>query len=445
MSDYRLRWFITTLTPIHVGSGERLREGFDFVEDEGSLWIANQGVLFHTVFDEAKRIRTDDDARIAADIAGMTIYQMMGNNWLRAEHFDLDRNIFLYQLEGKTSKKGKDGELFAHIKDVKNRPYLPGSSLKGALRSTLMRHLAGADKRKPLVFYEEKFDYKTKRTKLKPNPKRAAEFEEGRHFVPGSPVNSREMRLEIRNLDTDPIYAGFAITNPSRKRQDIFHNPNLDIWRAFRISDAVPVPKENLILAKAMVYKRPVQNVQDTQNKSETIPLDLEAIPAGVIFETESWVDKWLFDNPIARRELRFNAREAHWLTDGLRDSVNEESARQLMDERDFFQSVIEQGGSPPPGVDQSIEALLNEFNHLLPNEMLLSVGKGTGWKSKTLGRVLQEKMTDAEFARMVKDFRFGRGKWKRNEFIPYTRVLTGMDDRHNTPLGWVKIRMEAM
>src|SRR5687768_9877721 len=94
MADYRYSWIITTLTPLHVGSGERLREGFDFVEYDGGLWIVNQGVLFRVVFEEAKRHRTGDEAQIAAEIAGMTIYQMMKNKWLRGEHFDLSKGLF---------------------------------------------------------------------------------------------------------------------------------------------------------------------------------------------------------------------------------------------------------------------------------------------------------------------------------------------------------------
>ena len=34
---------VTTLSPLHIGSGGRLREGFDFIEHGGALWVVLVG------------------------------------------------------------------------------------------------------------------------------------------------------------------------------------------------------------------------------------------------------------------------------------------------------------------------------------------------------------------------------------------------------------------
>ena len=401
MSENRFHWVITTLTPLHVGSGERLREGFDFIEYEGRLWIANQGALFRAVLEQARHVRTDDEAIIATDIAGMTIYQMMDNGWLRPEHFDSNKRIFHYSLEGNTSKKGRDGELFAHIKDIKKQPYLPGSSIKGALRSTIMRGLAGNDSRKP-------------------------------EYQPGNPKNAAA-KMERRY---------FAAPKGDWKKF-----PNFDIWRAFRIEDASITDfdsDKHLKLAYAIVHKQPPKNPKGKYSEGESIPLDLEVIPEGVTLELNGKVDTWLFEDPSARKELGFTEKQTDWMMDGLILSVNLETGSRLEEERDYFKLMKERGGKLPGGVARSIKDLFDAFNALQPNEMILPVGKGTGWRSKTLGRVLQDRLTDEEFSGMVRKFRLGKGMWKKNESIPYTRVLSTEGGQHNTPLGWVKIRMEA-
>lgn len=442
MAEYRYRWFITTLTPLHIGSGERLREGFDFVSHDGALWVANQGALFRTMLEEALKVRTADEAQVAAEIAGMTLYQFIRNGWLRPEHFDLSRGLFAYRLPGSISKKGQAGEVFDHIKDVENRPYLPGSSLKGALRSAVLRSLAADDNRKPLIFYEEDFDFKTKKKRLKAEKKRAAEFEEGRHFVPRSGPATQDMHLKIKDFDAAPVYAHFAITNPSRRHEDAFRHPNFDLWRALRIADSRPLPTETLTLAQAIVYRRPSKTQAASKEKAETIPLDLEVIPAGVLFEVSSWVENWLFDDPRAAGELGFGTEQKNWLTNRLRAMVNEESRLRLIEETQLFMELVKQDPTVKE-TQRALARLADEFASFATNEMLLPVGKGTGWRSKTLGRVLQERMTDEEFARMVQDFSLGRKKWKRSEQIPYTRLLVSAGGQRLAPMGWVKIRVE--
>jgi CRISPR-associated protein Csm5 len=395
MTESRYRWFITTLTPLHIGSGERLREGFDFVSRDGALWIVQQGALFQAMLDEAFKVRTADAAQVAAEIAGMSMYQFMDNRWLRAEHFDLKRGIFAYRIPGSTSKKGRDGEVFVHIKDIQNRPYLPASSLKGALRSAVLRAVAAEDARKP--------EYQ------RGNPKTAASRMERRYFAAPHSDGSKF--------------------------------PNYDLWRALRLADSEPRPTESLTLGQAIVYRRPASD--RTKEKGESIPLDLEVIPPGVTFTASSWVEAWLFEDRRAASELGFGAQQKEWLTGRLRAIVNEESRLRLVEETRLFMELVKSDAALKD-TQRALKKLADEFASLADNEMLLPLGKGTGWRSKTLGRALEEKLTDGEFEQLVKDFNLGRGKWKRGESIPYTRLLVSAAQQRLAPMGWVKIRLEA-
>ncbi|MGC8857007.1 MAG: hypothetical protein ACP5QU_09420, partial [Anaerolineae bacterium] len=154
------------------------------------------------------------------------------------------------------------------------------------------------------------------------------------------------------------------------------------------------------------------------------------------------WVDTWLFNDPRPAKELRFGDEQKQWLTRRLRQMVNEESRLRLIEETKLFMELVKQDATVQDA-QRALDRLADEFASLAANEMLLPVGKGTGWRSKTLGRVLQEKLSDEEFKRMVRDFNLGRKKWKRSEQIPYTRLLVSAGEQHNAPMGWVKIRAE--
>ena len=132
----KVKLTITTLSPLHVGSGDRLREGFDFLARDGSLWFADQRRLLNAILDEAAQMG-QDDADVIQAITGMTLYDLLDAGWLEQSHFDLERRLFRYRLSGQTSTAHKEGELHDQIKDAYGRPYLPGSTLKGALRTML--------------------------------------------------------------------------------------------------------------------------------------------------------------------------------------------------------------------------------------------------------------------------------------------------------------------
>jgi CRISPR-associated protein Csm5 len=145
-----------TITPLHIGSGERLREGFDFISHGKYLWIPHQGRLLGAILDEAAAESGKDLAQVAGAISEMTLNDLRQAGWLKQDIFQADSPYFQYRLQGRTSTANKAGEVHACIKDVYSRPYLPGSSLKGALRSILLRQRAEADSRKPVINYKHR-------------------------------------------------------------------------------------------------------------------------------------------------------------------------------------------------------------------------------------------------------------------------------------------------
>jgi RecJ-like exonuclease len=86
---------------------------------------------------------------------------------------------------------------------------------------------------------------------------------------------------------------------------------------------------------------------------------------------------------------------------------------------------------------------LAQTWEGLDENEFLLQVGWGTGWLSKTFGKLLQE---DARaFERLVKDYRLTmeRGRQVGAPF-PRSRHLVRVGEHATVPLGWMKVRLEG-
>jgi len=113
---------VKTLTPLHIGSGDELRQGFDFIVKNGRTY------------------RLDVDAILAAKGDRMT--PSRAGSYPRPDELltsnDLSNPAFFrYSLAGSPRSGQADARLKACIKDVYDCAYIPGSSLKGAFRTAL--------------------------------------------------------------------------------------------------------------------------------------------------------------------------------------------------------------------------------------------------------------------------------------------------------------------
>jgi len=387
-----------TLSPLHIGSGERMREGLDFIEHDGCLWIASQARLAETLVDEAVEGGMEI-AQAVRFITGKTLGQLRQAGWLRDEHFDLERGLFRYRLEGSTSTSGKQGELHVQVKDVRSQPYVPGSSVKGALRSILMRHLAASDPRPPEVHREQRRRGRSRTF----NGRVAARKVERRHFVRGS---------------------------PSRKK-----DPNYDLWRAFRVLDSRSLEPSVLVLGHVLVLSA----ARQARGRAMQA-FDVEAIGPGTTLTLGFEVDRWLFRDPRAAA-LSFSREDLQRFTTHLSSLVNAEAQTVLAEEAEFLRRLedSQEGGE----AWRFMQRLLQEAEAAGANEMILPVGRGTGWRNKTLGRVLLERLSPQEFDKLVKDFKLGRRRWRKDGPVPLTRQVARVGMGAAMPMGWLKVRME--
>ncbi|MEW5827992.1 MAG: type III-A CRISPR-associated RAMP protein Csm5 [Chloroflexota bacterium] len=232
---------IQTISPVHIGDGNTLRQNFDFVTHNGKTWRLNEDEILRTF-----------ETQLRPDRAGH--YPTPGELVLRDPANFQNPALFRYILQG-VARSGKTyAELRSFIKDSQDRPFFPGSSLKGALRTALA-------------------------------------------WTGWSEVNLRlSRRSDVGNSKS-------WAARPLEKK--LFgSDPNRDLLRALHVADLFGEEKPG---GRLLVVNAQVLTPKNTQS-----PIELEALPGDVTFKGSITVDETLFA-PFADRELGFGNRR-HWL-----------------------------------------------------------------------------------------------------------------------------------
>ncbi len=366
MPDYTLfQVQVSTLTPLHIGSGVELLNQYDYAIYKGYTWRIHHDRLL-----EAQKI---EDPRQLAIIAERPPQELLEDGDYRP-----DSPFFRYALKGTPRATGEGAVLREQIKDVYDRPYLPGSSLKGALRTALA---AGLWKRHGL-------------------------------------------RLEVNRLGRSPKFAAQEL-----ERSLLGKNPNHDLLRALQVSDSQPLGAESLMVVNARVINR---------GGALGSPIEMEAIRPDVTFDLTIKVDTALFSGWAKAKGLNFTAEDA---LRSLPQMVNQRALEQVRREQAWFGRIPNAGR-----VTSFYESLLK--SQLQPNQMLLCLGWGTGWESKTFGAQMFGDPNTREA--LLRQFRMARGKRNNGDPFPLSRRVAVTFQRGGNgkvqespalPLGWALVQ----
>ena len=254
---------MVTLSPLHVGTGRELMRDYDYVVHGGRTWRIDQDVLLDAALGEDKEWDAALLGRPAAEL-------------LREEDYKPGSKLFRYVARGMPRSQDQGARLREQIKDVWDRPYLPGSSLKGALRTAI-------------------FDWA---------------------------LGQREDALDVGRLGRDRRWAAQPI-----ERAVLGRNPNYDLLRALQVGDSRPV-RANASLS--------IENAQVLTGREPGSPIEIEAIRPEVRLRTEVKLDLALF-SPAAEGTLHFGSR-LEWLT-GLMGLCRARVTPILLGERDWYQT----------------------------------------------------------------------------------------------------------
>lgn len=373
MSDLHTTWKakIRILSPLHIGSGIKLLLDYDLVTYQGQTYRVNEEALL-------------EQALLHAEVAGAAEMNRLLSGRPAGELIepsDFQKPVlFRYAMPGTPSSRAAGAQVQEQIKDVYDRLYLPGSSLKGALRTVLA-----------WGFYSQ-----------------------------------QGQQPDLDRLGKSPKYATQSL------EKDIFgSNPNRDWLRALHVEDSQPLPpEEHLALYAVRVY--PTATAQ-----SSGLDVDVEAIKEGATFQAALTVEEYGFQQAVAPK-LGWQDKRA-WLGQLVTLARSHAEAR-LQIEQAFFQS--QHGPRDTLTFYDRLNGLLE--GGLSENEFLLQLGWGTGWESKTLGSGLLHQDDHSferllQRYRMVR----GRNRRIGDPF-PSSRMLLLQGSTPGYPLGWVRVRLEG-
>ncbi len=363
---------ITTLSPLHIGTGNRLLRDYDFVVHGGKTWVIDQGALAEMLYDAGGSGFADMAKGVKA------------RDLLHDTDYDPASPIFRYVMHGEPRAKTSGSEIQEQIKDAWDRPYIPGSSLKGALRTALA-----------FVGWAQR----------------------GMKFEPSQLTDRRPkfaaLPMECRVLNKDGISPGRA--------------PNHDLLRALQVSDSAANEQQRLNLSNVQVF---------TGDKPAS-PVELETIPSETVFTAQLVLDGFL-RRPEYARTLGWEDDQLTWLS-RIAKVVNLWTENRIGAEHKRWGRLSDMGMLRSFYKDLSRKLKTCNGSH----EFILQLGWGGGWDSKTFGAVLTEN-NDA-FKQVADGYKLKRkGQYRPGEVFPKSRrLLVGVDGTPTRPLGWIHVKME--
>ncbi|RME53384.1 MAG: type III-A CRISPR-associated RAMP protein Csm5, partial [Caldilineae bacterium] len=255
---------VSTLTPLHIGNGVDLLNQYDYAIHAKRTWRINEDALL-----DAQNV---EDPRVAEQLGRTPPAQLLDPRDFRPES-----GFFRYVLQGTPRSTGEGAQLREQLKDAFDRPYLPGTSLKGALRTAIAWQAWGAAKLKP----------------------------------------------EIRKLGRNRKWAG-----QDYERDLLGKNPNHDLLRALHVSDSTPLEPDSLLLLNARVI---------TRGGNLAAPIEMEALRPDTSLHLTLKLDLALFSEWARRGGLRLTGRQ--WL-EQLSQVVQAHSLDHIKRELAWFKEI---------------------------------------------------------------------------------------------------------
>ena len=370
-----MKYQLKTITPVHIGTGETLSQIDGF-------------------YDNGRWHRINLDAVLAAipesELNRLTV-AMGERNFQWRRYLPTNQPFARYTLP--CPEDPQETEIREAMKHPSGRPMVPGSSIKGAIRTALLWDLIGDGN-------QESFKYSVNYLKeqLRRKPNRS--------------------------------WAGQGI-----ERHVLGKDPNHDLMRAVQVSDTSPIPIEALEIGVAwtVTLNRNDRLVQKREGNREYKTF-AEQIRAGQTFDFSIKIDKSLFGQR-EKRELEYSDQQERVVCEELADVCNFVAKGLANTEAEFYDYYS------LPELANFYESLSNQIDNLSDGAFVLPMGWGTGYRAKTITELLA--VDDDDLMNLREHYRLGESRSRRGDYhpeFPKTRRVLYDRQRPEAPLGWVQI-----
>lgn len=392
-----MKYKIEILSPLHIGNGNEIPP-VEYVMDKRFYRIDMESLFRDEKFDVDSFI---ENAKFDSFYLG-EFYK------------DVAMKHILYSMEMSDDVKAKSN-VREFIK-TGGKPYIPGSSIKGAIRTALMWYV--------LKEYRDI-------------------YEEAHHHI---------RDILYGNNKPDRRYVDNKI-----EREIFGKDPQHDIMKFFHISDSSMVGYE----------KMRVENIKILTTRRQGYSWKGFSIPAETIKKGTDLKVEINIDNIIERGDVKNEMQFKDFIIDTIENfgKVCNEYAKNLIDYEIMFFSKL--------NIDGGLKEIISFYKGLYDilnknNSILLRMAWGSGWHSMTVGGIIEEDMLDELRliygmgkvihkgcgGNIIRDRR-ERGKWfckkckrggLREEDIdvvkpfPKSRKVIFENGIAKYPLGWIKL-----
>jgi|GEM_PF-6669889 len=375
---------VECLTPVHIGSGVKMKRDMDFLISSQDREI---GIIDHRKMMEA----FGED-----DINRETI-----NRWVNA--IDQQQSILplLPSLTkiGDVSKRirtyrdfNPNSELREQMHDTQNNPMIPGSSVKGSVRTAIWDAYVNDNS----ITYRDVFAY-TKRN--------------------GDKV-FKDNKLSKK------VFAPFS---KNRNRID----PNKDILRFLQITDVVFTQNQ----AICEVFK--VLTEKNEGWKIKRFDENGECILKGAKARGRIKIDQKNLKNNIEKGYVR--GLSPIQSVEDLFEACNQYTAKMLHLEVDFFQEDMDMDNDPVLYEYMNIiRSLAEEVDNASKDTCILRMGHGTGYRFMTGNKIFSDNINDDKLNLIFQSIRRDWRNIYKDCFYIKSRKITSF----GSPLGFVKLKL---
>ena len=373
-----MKYQLKTITPVHIGTGETLSQIDGF-------------------YDNGQWHRIDIDAVLAAipesELNRLTI-AMGGRNFQWQRYLPANQPSASYILP--CPEDSQETEIREAMKHPSGRPMIPGSSIKGAIRTALLWGLTDDDNSEAQEAFKYSVNYLKEQLGRKPNRS----------------------------------WAGQGI-----ERRVLGKDPNHDLMRAVQVSDTASIPIEALEMGVAwtVTLNQDGDLVQKREGNREYKTF-VEQIRTEQTFDFSIKIDKSLFGQR-EKRELGYSDQQERVVCEELAEVCNFVAKGLANSEAGFFEDY---------DLDEIVnfyDALVQRIENLSDGGFVLPIGWGTGYRAKTVTELLT--VDDDDLMNLRKHYRLGESRSRRGDYhpeFPKTRRVLYHRQSPKSPLGWVQI-----
>ena len=377
---------LKTLSPLHIGGREGAIYPSEFLTFKGRCYVISQDRLSQKLFDMG---RLDAFLKHASE-------RLEVESFLRTEGLlekDFLEEVSEYSNQCPVTIRR---ELRPFVRNAFSQPFIPGSSIKGVLRTSIMyvilKRLDQRDRRRLLDDFVMR---KLKEYKEDPRGQRGYRW-----------FQEKFKRRFAQRLDQD-VFQRFIL----RKGQSRY-DAHSDVLRYLKIGDSSPIDKDSLQVEEIKIYSaRSPESPKRWSIFAECVPPDVE-------FEFEMKIDEAILQDFAAKNRstrLGMPFSELSRILLNPLDAAEEMATDLLREEREFFSKEL--------GIPEAMD---------FEGEPTFRIGWGAGLLGTSMGMLLPEEIRQELRNTLFRDC--------GNTPAPKSRRVVV----ENGTLGWCKLTQEA-